>query len=170
MAGCLNGPPLSFDVRGPSRRMPRIEKAEIVGTRIIRIHQTYEITDGGNECCQVYFSADRGFSFTMPFVGVPWETSDVPLTAKPFGIGLFSSARRIERQIRKRKIAGVYCCPEEPDSAFLVLDDGSQLHNNLVAPYGTGGAGLYYIALGEAKPLNKMVDFFDVPLDPEYAG
>jgi hypothetical protein len=144
-----------------------IKKADIIGSRIIAINQTHEIDDGGNDCCQVYFSADRGFTFTTPFVGVPWQTSDVPGTAQPFGMRLFSAAKRFVRQLRKRTIAGVYCCPEEPDSALLVLDDGSQLYNNVVAPHGTGGAGLYYRKPGKARPLDQMVDFFDVPLDPD---
>lgn len=149
--------------------MPRIKKAEIVGARIVAIHGTYE-ADADHDCCHSYFATDRGFSFIMPLVGVPWETSEVPRTAEPLGTGLFSSAWRVVRQIRKRTITGIYCCPEEPDSALLVLDDGSQIHNVVVAPHGTGQAGLHYIQPEEAKPLDKMVDFFDVRLGPEHAG
>lgn len=148
--------------------MSRIKKADVLGARIIGIHRTHEVTDDGNDYCLFYFSVDRGFSFTMPFVGAPWETSDVPRTAEPFGIGLFTPARRLVRQLTKRKLVGIYCCPEEPDSALLVLDDGSQLYNNVVSPHGTGGSGLYYFKPGEAKSLDKLVDFFDVPLYPQY--
>jgi len=145
--------------------MPLIKKVDLIGAQMVAIHYTLEITDDGLDTCQFYFTVDQGFTFSMPFVGEPWETVLIPREAKPYDGGVFSPTRRIVNQIRKQRIAGVYCRPVDPDSVVVFLDNDAQISVNYVAPHGTGGAGLYFYSPDKAStPKSQMVDFFDVPL------
>ena len=49
--------------------MRRILKEDIVGARIVNIHQTYELLEGGCDCRVIYFTVDRGFTFETPSAG-----------------------------------------------------------------------------------------------------
>jgi hypothetical protein len=176
--------------------MREIRKADIVGARIVDIHETYELTDGGLDCRQIYFTADRGFTFLMPWAGVRWTTIELPqnaarlpdevvsdqfsVTAGWLGRLRFSrlpSTRNdIVRQIKQRLISGVYCglFDEElgfhyPGDGTIVFDDGSQASNTVVAPHGTGSAGLYFSPAGanHSTPVERLVDYFTIPVADE---
>jgi len=154
--------------------MTAILKSEITGARIVEISYTYKITDTGLDECLMYFTVDRGFSFLMPFVGSQWETSEVPDDAKPFvrpsgWFGRFrkNQERAILDQIRMGRISGVFGDIDHPDDTVIVLDDGSHISNTMVAPHGTGSAGIYYLRRSEqTASIDHMKDIFEVPLDP----
>lgn len=154
--------------------MTAIRKSQIIGARIIEISYTYRTTEDGLDECLMYFTVDRGFSFLMPFAGVQWESSEVPREAKPFGQPrpewlarlLKSREQGILDQIRMGTIAGVLGSPEYPDDTVIVLNDGAQVSNTMVAPHGTGAAGLYYRRRSEqTASIDHLRDFFDIPPD-----
>lgn len=172
--------------------MRSIKKADIVGARILDIHETYELLEGGCDCRVAYFTVDRGFTFVTPTAGSPWTSVDLPASAKrlddevvsdDFAVkrGWFGRKRFVRRpsttddtvrQIKQRLIAGVYCGPFEerlgfhhPDDGIIVFDDGSQASNTRVAPHGTGAAGLYYHKGSKrCTPVAQLVDYFTIPL------
>lgn len=153
--------------------MNAIRKADIVGARIVAISYTYQVTESGLDERPIYFTVDRGFSFLMPFVGAQWQTTEIPEGAKPFvppggwlARILKSPERKILEQIGKSAIAGVFGDPTRPDETVILLDDGSRISNTMVAPHGTGAAGLYYFSRFEkGSSLDQMKDLFDLPLD-----
>ena len=172
--------------------MLRISKADIVGARVVEIHETYELLDGGLDCCTIYFTVDRGFTFAAPFAGMPWNTEELPKNAKRmedevvieefevqrgwFGLTRFvplpSTTNDTVRQIKRRTIAGVYCARFDeklgyhyPPDGIIVFDDGAQASNTVVSPHGTGAAGLYFRPASKSAPLEELVDFFTIPIE-----
>jgi hypothetical protein len=155
------------------------------------VHSTFEDI-GGYDCTVIYFTVDRGFSFTMPVPGDRWRTTDVPHAAERLHDEYDSPSFKIEgswpsmgfipeastkidtiKRIKQRTIAGAYCRKmdeelgfHEPDDALLVFDDGSQAYCVTVAPHGTGATGLHYLTESDRllKP-GDLVDFFEVPLE-----
>jgi hypothetical protein len=186
---------ISGDVEGSKTNahlMRSISKADIVGARVVEIHGTYELLDGWLDCCTIYFTVDRGFTFVAPVAGMAWTSEELPKNAKRledekviegfevkrgwFGltrlVRLPSTTNDTVKQIKQRTIAGVYCEPfdEEigchyPDGGILVFNDGSQASNTVVAPQGTGSAGLYFRPGSECTPLAELVDFFTIPIE-----
>src|SRR6185503_7278666 len=173
--------------------MRDIQKADITGARIVDIHETCELSEGWLDCRQIYFTVDRGFTFTTPFAGTRWTTVELPQNATRlpdefvsdafavkrgwFGHLLFSRlpSTKVDtvRQIKQRRISGVYCSAfdqelgfHEPQEGTIVFDDGSQASNNVVAPHGTGAAGLYFFPGGSDRctPPDQLVDYFTIPL------
>ena len=76
------------------------------------------------------------------------------------------------RQIKARRIEGVYCGAYDealkfhyPPDGVIVFEDGSQVDNNMAAPHGTGAAGLYFHESEDAPSLSDMVDYFSIPID-----
>ena len=172
----------------------RIQKTDIVGARVVDIHATGEL-ENGLDVCVIYFTVDRGFSFTLPNAGRPWDSVEVPPSAKrmedevvieSFAVkrGWFGFTRFVRepssiddriKQIKRRLIAGVYCEPfdtelefYEPGTSSIVFDDGSRASNTIVAPSGTGAAGLHYYKPSECTgPLDQLVDYFTIPLESD---
>ena len=172
--------------------MRSISKADIEGARIVDIHETYELLDGGLDCRTIYFTVDRCFTFVAPFAGMEWNSVELPKNAKRledevvipgfavkrgwFGwqrfVPLPSTTNDTVKQIKQRTIAGVYCAPfdEElgfhyPGDGIIVFDDGSQASNTVVAPHGTGAAGLYFFTGEKCTPLAELVNFFTIPIE-----
>ena len=174
--------------------MRDIQKSDIIGARIVDIHETYEVNDGGLDCRQIYFTADRGFTFMTPTAGIRWTSLELPKHAKRLPDELENHELSVKRgwfgrlrftrlpstkvdivgQIKKRRISGVYCGLFDeklgfhyPDEGTIVFDDGSQASNTVVAPHGTGGAGLYFFPAdsGRCTPLGRLVDYFNIPLE-----
>ena len=157
------------------------------------VHETYEIRDGLDNRV-IYFTADRGFTFMVPSAGRAWTAVELPSKAqrlpdesvqeafavKPGWFGRTRLARLpsttvdIVRQIKQRPISGVYCGPFDksldfyyPDDGTLVFEDGAQASNTMVAPHGTGGAGLYFFPAGSPRcaRIHQMVDYFTIPVE-----
>ena len=171
--------------------MRAIKKTDVVGARIVDIHETSEPSEGLDNRV-IYFTVDRGFTFITPFAGQPWYTVEVPTEAarledvivQPvFAVKKGWSGRMrfkplppetsdIVRQIKQKVVAGVYCGPFDqtldfyhPDDGTIVFEDGSQASNNMVAPQGTGGAGLCFRTDSlHCTPLDQMVDYFSIPV------
>ena len=169
-----------------------ISKADIVGARVVEIHETYELLDGGLDCRTIYFTVDRGFTFVAPVAGMAWTSVELPKDAKRledevviegfevkrgwFGLTRFvrlpSTTNDTVKQIKQRTIAGVYCEPfdEElgchyPGDGIIVFDDGAQASNTVVAPQGTGSAGLYFFTREKCTPIAELVDYFTIPIE-----
>jgi hypothetical protein len=153
--------------------MRQITKPEIVGSRITDIHAIVEDFHGC-DCTTIYFTVDRGFSFTLPEPGYEWKTVEVPPTAERVPPSLRyiadppSFGDVIER-LKQRRILGVFCRKiYEPDASLLLFDDGSQVDCVTVAPHGTGATGLNYRTnVDELLKISELVDFFEVPLESE---
>ena len=163
--------------------MASITKDDIAGSRITKIHSSYEDMDGC-DCTTVYFTTDRGLVFTMPYPGYRWELPDQYeensyAVRKHFFFWrkfVRQDSRTIDliRRMKQRSILGVFC-PKmdedlgfyEPDEAFLRFDDGSRAYCTTVAPHGTGASGLHYITNPEEIEDEDLVDFFVVPLVDE---
>ena len=164
----------------------------IEGAQIIDLHETYELSDDGLDTRIIYFTTDRDFTFTAPFAGAPWETCEVPDEADQLEDEVISYSYKVVRrflrkprfveepstvidtvkQIKARRIAGVYCGAYDeslefhyPPDGVIVFEDGSQAANNMVAPHGTGAAGLYFHESDEVPDLPDKVDYFTIPLD-----
>ena len=154
--------------------MAEIRKSAIIGSRIVEIFYTYKTTAEGLDECLMYFTVDRGFSFLMPFAGAQWETSEIPFGAKPFvsptgWLGRFrkSREREILDHIKRRMIASVLGDLECPDQTVIVFDDESRISNTMVAPHGTGSAGLFYTRRSEqTTSIDHMKDIFEIPHAP----
>ena len=174
--------------------MREIQKSDIIGARIVDIHETYELSDGGLDCRQIYLTVDRGFTFLTPTAGIRWTSVELPPSAKQLPDEFVSEESSVKRgwfgrlrftprpssrvdivgQIKRRRISGIYCglFDEElgfnyPDDGTIVFDDGSQASNTMVAPHGTGSAGLYFFPAdsGRCTPLERLVDYFLIPLE-----
>ena len=173
--------------------MRDIQRADITGARIVSLHETYELLQGGLDCRQIYFTVDRGFTFLLPYAGRRWAPTEVPSSGKrlPCDQALAAILKRFRGPrphreptstseivwlIKQRRIAGVYCAPFDkelgfhyPDDGTIVFDDGSQLSNTVVAPHGTGAARLYFFLSGSVRctPEAQLVDYFTIPLENE---
>lgn len=174
--------------------MREIRKSDIVGARVVAIHEAYELSEDGVDCRQIYFTVDRGFIFTIPNAGYPFGSVELPGNADLlpdefkgeeylvkrgwFGRLRFSqtpsSKIDIVGQIKQRRISGIYCGLFDKELGFhypyagtILFDDGSQASNNVFAPHGTGAAGLYFFRAdsGRCTPLDQLVDYFSIPLD-----
>jgi hypothetical protein len=174
--------------------MRDIQKADIIGARIVDIHEAYKLSAGGLDMRQIYFTVDRGFTFITPIAGLRWTSVELPNNAKrlpdefvndKFAVkrGWFErwrftrlSSTKVDTvgQIKQLRISGVYCAPFDeklgfhyPDDGIIIFDDGSQASNTVVAPHGTGGAGLYFFSAesGRCTPLEQLVDYFTIPLE-----
>jgi hypothetical protein len=155
------------DWRIGSTPITEIRKEHVVGARIVDIHEAYESLDEGLECRTIYFTVDRGFTFTTPFAGVRWMTANLPANAKRLKNEIVEV-----KQIQQRVIAGVYCAKldeksiiQEPQEGILVFDDGSQVANTAVAQQGAGSARLFYASKGSEtyRPVEQLVDYFRTP-------
>jgi hypothetical protein len=173
--------------------MRNIQRTDIVGARIVDIHQTWEIREVCDEVV-VYFTVDRGFTFTLPYAGEAWATVELPANAERlpdesvqeafavkhgwFGLMRFvrlpSTKSDIIRQTKQRAISGVYCGPFDksldfyyPADGRLVFEDGAQALNTTSAPSGTGGAGFYFFPAGSphCARIGQMVDYFTIPVE-----
>ena len=169
-----------------------ITRELIEGAKIVDMHQTYHLSESGLDTRIIYFTTDRGFTFTVPFAGAKWESCEVPDEAERMEGGSVSSPIKVIQrlfrwlrffegppsviemvgQIKRRTIAAVLCGPydesrefHDPPIGALVLDNGSIVINNVVAPHGTGAAGLYLQKPSDASDTCGMVDFFTIPLD-----
>jgi len=170
--------------------MGHITKLDIVGARITDVRSKYEdLVDYECDCTTIYFTVDRGFSFTMPVPGYPWESCEIPSTAERLPDEYVTESYKVEgpywtrrvieeqkkfdaiKRIKQRTILGVYC-PKmdeelgfyEPDAALLVFDDGSQASCATVAPKGLNATGLYYRTdVSELPKIFDLIDFFEVP-------
>ena len=190
---CLQKEPHYSNMSTNKQRI--ILKAEIVGARIVDIHETYELLEGGCACRVIYFTVDRGFTFTTPTAGYPWTTVHLPPIAKRLEDEIEIESYAVKRgllgrmkfnkapsttsdavkQIKRRVIAGVYCGLFDsklgfhyPDGGTIVFEDGSQASNNTVSPHGTGAAGLYFHKASEiSKPASQLVDYFCIPLEED---
>lgn len=164
--------------------MSHIQKADIIGARIVAVRTIDSETEDGLYHSDVYFITDRGFSFCIPCPGYPWETVEVPPKAKPLPDEYFTGHRCWKKNfpfyvketvpvvgdIKPHAIAAVLCPSmdpclgfHEPDTSIILLANGSQISVVSVAPHGIG-AGLIHVPKKRAKPLEKLVDFFAVPL------
>lgn len=171
-----------------------ITREMIKGAQIVDLHEKYELSDDGLDTRIIYFTTDRDFTFTTPFAGAQWETCDVPDDAKQLEDEVIRYSYKVVRRflrkprfveeplkvidtvkrIKTRRIAGVYCGTyveslgfHYPMDGVIVFEDGSQAANNMVAPHGTGGAGLYFHEPEDAPSLSNMVDYFTIPIDQE---
>ncbi|MCZ7648021.1 MAG: hypothetical protein M5U26_22640 [Planctomycetota bacterium] len=122
----------------PSRVLSR---EDVVGRRIRAVYSEYERNEDSElDCVSIYFILDNGICFTMPFVGCPWESTQLP-----------AAARAIENlDILGACLVGVFIErlePTEPawdlESAKLRIEDGRWVWVMPASPFGTGGAGLY---------------------------
>lgn len=174
-------------------KLVAITREMIEGAKIVDLHETYEISDDGLDSRIIYFTTDRGFTFTVPFAGALWETCEVPEGAEQLQDEIVSYSYKVVRRILRRprfveepstiidtvkrikswKIAGVYCGTYDdelefhyPPDGVIVFQDGSQASNNMVAPHGTG-AGLYFRESEGAPNLAGMVDYFTIPIDQQ---
>jgi hypothetical protein len=90
--------------------MHRIGKEDVVGARIVDIHQTSE-SKNDLDFRVFYFTVDRGFTFTLPMPGFPFSSEKVPNTARRVrGRGWFGRmrlARDWVRDIKRHTIAGI---------------------------------------------------------------
>jgi hypothetical protein len=172
--------------------MRLITKFEIIGSRITEVHATFEDLNGC-DCSTIFFTVDRGFSFALPEPGHPWKTAELPPSAERLSDQSSSESYKVEgswpsmqfipesssvvdiiKRIKQRRIAGVFCQKMdqdlgfyEPDASLLLFDDGSQAFCVTVAPHGTGGTGLFYRTVDDLLKLDDLVDFFQVPLEPD---
>jgi hypothetical protein len=171
-----------------ARKRWRRVQTDIVGARITAIHSTFEVGD----CTIVYFTVDRGFSFSMPVPGCEWQTCEIPYSAEAWADEIVSESYKVEgswpsmrfipeapttidivKRIKQRTIVGVYCRRMDerlgfydPDDSLLLFDDGSQASCITVAPHGTGQSGLHYRTDVDQLPkVAELVDFYSVPLD-----
>lgn len=179
-----------------SNHVREIRKADILGTRIVDVHYTWEIEEG-LDCVEYFFTLDRGFTIRTPWAGTRWLTCNVPGGARReedvrevegfdvrygwFGLRWFvKRATEYDDTIRRLKacrISGVFCGKfnetyqsRYPDEAgTIVFDNGAQASNTIVAPHGTGHAGLWYVEPGSphCKRLENMEDFFSIPVTME---
>ncbi len=175
-------------------KLVAITREMIEGAKIVDLHETYELSDDGLDTRIIYFTTDSGFTFTVPFAGALWETCEVPEGAEQLQDEVVSYSFKVVRRflrkprfveepstiidtvkrIKGRKIAGVYCGAYDdelefhyPPDGVIVFQDGSQASNNMVAPHGTGAAGLYLRESEAAPDLAGMVDYFTIPIDQQ---
>jgi hypothetical protein len=165
----------------------KIEKSDISGARIAKIHETYEIEDG-LDVIQVYFTTDKGLTFIIPIAGREWTSMEIPDTAKLMEDEFTTQHYAVRRswlgiqkmilmppvvdnaikRIKQHLIVGIFCNPTDecyPDKCVIVLDDESQVAVVCVSPHGTGAAGLYYHKPQNPRiPKELLVDYFSIRL------
>lgn len=162
--------------------MEAIRREDIEGARIARIHSTFSEADGLNFTV-IYFTVDRGFSFTLPaMAGQAWFKCEVPAEAVEeedereegsfkiqrnwFGMVKFipQPPRKIDwvKRIKQRTIVGIFCDRAYQTHILILFDDGSQAHCLVGAPDGVGG-GLFWDSKEQGAPVADLVNFFELP-------
>ena len=169
--------------------MKRIRHCDIHGARIVDIYSHHECREGMNFSF-VYFRLDTGLSVQMPLAGYEWVECEIPTSAEKmddeyweefyavskgwFGRTKFKKepSKKIDivLRIKKQKIQGVYFeKPDyedyffEPDEGFILLEDGSQVWVNSVAPEGIS-TGLSFQEKEQADD-RELISFFDIPIE-----
>ena len=169
-----------------------ITRDMILGARLTEIRQTYKLVDGLDER-QTYFTCDRGFSFMLPVAGQLWQAIEIPAEASHLPERQTISSFLVKRtwwggerfikepdtedesvfSITQAIIVAVQCGPFDiglgfhyPWDAELVLNNGYRVSCNVVAPHGTGSAGLHILPPDiKADDSKDMVDYFEIPLE-----
>jgi len=163
-----------------------ITREMIIGARITNVYSTFSVSDD-LDFYAYYFLCDGGFSFCLPCGGSEWETESIPDDAKELNdrVTQTSLTWRLTRKVtilndriwrlKQQHITGVFCGPFNPELGFyepwdtiMVMSDGSLLYSMGVAPHGTGGAGLYYVAPSDSTPsISQMDDYFTIPIEDQ---
>jgi hypothetical protein len=78
-----------------------ITKQDIVGARITEVYSTFEDLEGCDRTV-IYFTVDRGFSFTIPNLGGEWRRSEVPPTAERLPDQHVWKTFKIESRVERR--------------------------------------------------------------------
>jgi len=133
--------------------MKTLRREDVVGSRILKVEQTFTVVDDWLDSISTYFTNDRGFIFRFPLRESVWCESKIPLDAKPL-IG------RDAATILNRLITGVFIDPEgDPAESIIQLDDGRCLSEFSTAPHGVGATRLY-IRTADQASLSKKLDIF----------
>lgn len=130
---------------------------EIIGQRIARILQDYQLLDESVDFALNYFILESGLIFRLPsFCDCKFEIAEVPNTAEEV------SHPRLHKVINA-KISSV-CCEEgakdwEVDKVCLRMESGVWVGQVTDAPQGTGAAGML---IEDACFFDRPVDFWDI--------
>lgn len=169
-----------------------ITRDMILGARITKIYETYDLADGLDNKI-TYFSCDRGFSFLAPSAGQVWEAVEIPAEATALPEKQTISSYAVKRtwlggekwvkepdteddavlRVTQATISAVLCGPFDPNlgcyypwDADFLLSNGYRISCNPVAPHGTGCAGVHIFPPDAAVDnVANGVDYFSIPLN-----
>ena len=134
-----------------------LNRDDIIGTRIDRVMQTYELLDGWIDFIDTFFVLGSGVSFRLPSGPESgFEHVQVPPSASPMEHPLFLDVKRsrIAEVYRPRNVDEWY-----PDSVWVQMQSGLWVGQESSAPHGTGGAGVYILTQRPAD-LESYVPFW----------
>jgi len=140
--------------------MEYLARHDVVGATIVEVFQTYRLMKGWLDSTSTYFRIDSGLTFRMPYIQGTWRTERIPWRARRLRF-------EAEQNIEGSRITGVYVEPKEgedwdPSEAIkLLLEDGRWVTERMVAPHGTGDAGLWVHKAGTFD-LSNHLDFWDM--------
>lgn len=171
--------------------MRAIRQEEIVGARITRIHSKLIPLDSPDtlesNAIAIYFTVDRGFSFTLPSGRDALVTAEVPHDAKEepdshvvkeidLGRRWFGRIKITPwppeicdeiRQVKQKTIAGIFCLRDEMRlesglaSSLIGFNDGSQAYTIGWSPDGIPD-GLFLLNREQAIPMAELLSVFEL--------
>ncbi len=121
-----------------------LERAEIVGRTVACVKQQFKLNgvEGWLDTAATYFRLDSGLSFCLP----PAFSTRVELSRMPF-FAKKLHLKECQPEVVGRAVTELWrpLFDGEPSdgSAFLELDSGAYVTEQIMAPHGTGAAGLY---------------------------
>jgi hypothetical protein len=138
-----------------------LQKNDVVGRKLVRVLQTYEVLEGGIHFAENYFVLDSGIAFTFPFdaeadftnIEIPDDADDIrhPAINEVLGstiIGVY----------RTRRDDAYF----EADDVIMRLDRGLWVWQVSSAPEGAHGSVGVYFEREPPEPNNEMVDYWSV--------
>lgn len=137
----------------------RLQKHNIIGHKLARILQSYEVHDGWIHFTRHYFVLESGIAFTFPFD----VESDFAATSIPEGAeGIVHPALH---EAIGATIEGVYRPKNddeffEPDAILLHLDSGLWVWQLSSAPQGVHDSVGVYIDRSAPEVDTEMVDYW----------
>lgn len=138
----------------------QLQKHDIIGQKLSRILQSYQVLDGWIHVAQHYFVLDSGIAFTFPFnAEAEFTAIDVPNDAKDI-------VHPALDQALGSTIDGVYRPKHdedfsEPDTILLHLDSGLWVWQFSSAPEGAHGIVGVSIEPDAPEYETEMVDYWD---------
>jgi hypothetical protein len=135
-----------------------LQKSDIVGRKLVRILQSYEVLDGWVHFAQNYFILDSGVAFSFPYGAKPgFISAETPGDAKEINHSVLAAAlgSTITGVYRPRSNGDV-----EPDDIVMRLDGGLWVWQVSSAPEGVHGCVGIHVEREPPEPISELVDYW----------
>lgn len=135
-----------------------LTREQIVGERLERIVQTYELLDGYLDFAYSYFVLESGIAFGLPSSPESaFESQPVPPSAQPIAHPLLDDALKSPIKEVYRRVNGATWLS---DYAWLQTESGLWIGQCVCLPHGLDGVGVFIQR--EFEELDEIVPFWPI--------